>query len=90
MNECYQIERISGALVKPKAKINVRRHLDGSISAWSQDKPLCITLLERRPEKLQEQKAKLKPLSASKAGKLSSQNSPWRRFNTAWLKKTGT
>jgi len=90
MNACYQIERESGWLVRPKWKVRVRRHLDSSTSAWHGNTQLSIKLLEQRPERLQEQKAALIPLSASAAGRRGKRNSPWGRFNTHWFKKTGS
>jgi len=90
MSDCYQIERQSGHVVRPNAKICVRRHLDGSTTAWYNDIELCLKKLDRRPESLSKQKAAVVPLSASAAGRRHSQHSPWRRFNTRWLKKTGT
>jgi transposase len=89
MSDCYQIEKSSGHIVRPKTKILVRRHLDGSISAWYKDIELSLKKLDRRPETLSQQKAAVIPLSASAAGRRSSQNSPWRKFNTHWFKKTG-
>ncbi len=90
MNECYQVNKESGELVKPKNKICVRRHLDGSTSAWHEGAQLCIKLLDTRPEKLKGQNAVITTLSASQAGKIGKRNSPWKQFNTNWLKKTGT
>jgi transposase len=90
MSDCFQIEVASEAVVKPGAKINVRRHLDGSTSAWYQGQQLSIMLLDRRPEKLQEQKSSVIPMSASAAGKMGKRKSPWSQFNSNWFKKTGT
>lgn len=90
MSECFQIEKESGRIVQPGQIILVRRHLDGSTTAWYQDQQLTITKLARRPEPLSQQKASIHPLSASAAGKRASRNSPWKRFNPGWLKKTGT
>ena len=90
MSDCYQIERESSHIVKPRAKLCVRRHLDGSTTAWYNDIELRLKKLDRRPETLSEQKAAVIPLSANAAGRRHSRYSPWRRFNTRWLKKTGT
>lgn len=90
MSECYQIEKESGHIIKPNKKIIVRRHLDGSTSAWYQDQQLFIKQLARRPEALSQQKSEIIPLSASAAGRRHSRHSPWRKFNPQWLKKTGT
>ena len=90
MSECYQIEKASGHIVEPRKIILVRRHLDGSTTAWYQDQQLILKKLERRPEPLSQQKASIIPLSASAAGKRSKRVSPWGKFNPNWLKKTGT
>ena len=90
MNECYQIKKVSSHLAKPNNKILVRRHIDGSTTAWHQDQQLVIKKLARRPEALSQQKADIVPLSASAAGRRAKRKSPWGQFNPNWLKKTGT
>lgn len=90
MSECYQIEKADGLLVKPKNKIVVRRHLDGTTSAWYQNQQLSIKQIAKRPEPLSKQKSEVIPLSASAAGRRHSRHSPWRKFHPQWLKKTGT
>lgn len=90
MSECYQIEKISSYIVKPNRKILVRRHLDGSTSAWYQDKQLSLLKLAKKPEPLAKQKSDVIPLSASAAGRRSKRISPWGKFNPNWLKKTGS
>jgi len=90
MSDCYQIEKLSGHIVRPNTKIIVRRHLDGSTTAWYQDKQLSLKKLATRPEPLAEQRAAVIPLSASAAGRRSKKTSPWGKFNPEWLKKTGT
>jgi transposase len=90
MSECFQITKTSGHIVRPNKKIIVRRHLDGSTSAWYENQQLCIKQLARRPEVLAQQKLDVIPLSASAAGRRHSRTSPWRKFNPTWFKKTGT
>jgi len=90
MSDCYQIEKVSGHIVKPTRKILIRRHLDGSTSAWYGDQQLVIKKLSKRPESLSEQKSSVIPLSASAVGKRNKRKSPWNRFNPNWFKKTGT
>jgi len=90
MNECYQIERESGYIVKPNNKIIVRRHIDGSTSAWYNDIALVITLLAKKPQSLLRQKSSVVPMSASAAGKIGRHRSPWGQFNPNFFKKTGT
>jgi transposase len=83
-NKCYQIEKLYGCVVRPKAKITVRYHLDDSISVWYKDKKLSIKLLDKKPEKQQKPK---RVLSACQAGKVKNWRSPWRQFNRHWLTK---
>jgi transposase len=90
MSDCYQIEKLSGHIVKPNTKILVHRHLDGSTTAWYKNKKLSLKKLARRPEAMSEQKTAVIPLSASAAGRRGKRKSPWGKFNTTWLKKTGT
>lgn len=77
MGECFQIEKLSWHLVKPNQIILVRRHLNGSTTAWYQGQQLTLTKLAKRPESLSQQKASILPLSASAAGKRSKRVSPW-------------
>lgn len=92
MNLCYQVEKKYGSYVRPKSKVAVRRHLDGSITAWYNDERLSITLLDRKPDKaeIQDQVKERRTMSAHQAGKIGKRRSPWGQFNTRWLKKTGT
>jgi hypothetical protein len=90
MSDCYQVERESSRMIKSNNKILVRRHLDGTTSAWHKDKSLVITLLARRPKSLAEQKSSVVPMSASAAGKIGGHRSPWSKFNPDFFKKTGT
>jgi transposase len=90
MNECYQVEKESGNQVKPNQKIIVRRHLDGTTSAWQGNQLLLIIQLAKRPEPLPIQKSPIITMTKSAAGKRGKHNSPWGQFNTRWLKKTGS
>jgi transposase len=92
MNYCFQVEKRYGSFIRPKAKVLVRRHLDGSITAWYKDEKLSITQLERKPDKveIEDQIKCRKALSAHQSGKLGKRRSPWGQFNPNWLKKTGT
>lgn len=46
----YQIEKQYGSWVKPKAQLIVRRHLDGSTSAWYKNEKLQTRLLAAKPK----------------------------------------
>jgi len=47
-NHFYQVEKKQGDLVKPKSTLKIRKHLDGTISAWSHDKELEIHAIDSR------------------------------------------
>lgn len=44
----YQIAKAYGSCVKPKVKIAVREHLDGTISAWYNEEKLAIKIVPNR------------------------------------------
>ena len=44
----YQVEKSHGLKVGPKSKIKVRKHLDGKMSAWHNDKALLINPIAKR------------------------------------------
>jgi hypothetical protein len=80
----YQVERISGKRVKPKDKIEVRRHLDGSLSFWKDETKLVAQLLQERPKPKAEvgvEKREKKNALKQEGGK----GSPWKRFNPNWM-----
>lgn len=43
----YQIEKHPGDLIKPRITLNVRKHLDNTISAWYKDKELSIHIINK-------------------------------------------
>lgn len=46
----YQVEKHPGDLIKPKVLIEVRRHLDGSFSAWYNDNKLDVKAIDTKPK----------------------------------------
>ncbi|MEA1898037.1 MAG: ISNCY family transposase [Bacteroidota bacterium] len=87
-NKFYQIKNI-GKKVQPKQKITVRRHLDESISLWSNHQPLEFMEID----KLIKKEEKTKSINSSQRSKISKENkhkSPWSQFNPQWLKSKGT
>lgn len=48
-NQCYQIEKKCPLVVRPKTKICIREHLDGSVTVWHQSKNLSVSILVKRP-----------------------------------------
>lgn len=85
-SKCYQIKKSYGGTVKAKADICIRKHLDGTISAWHKCKKLCIEHIPQRPAK--EVKQKVAVMSRHECGKLGKQRSPWGKFNPDWLAGT--
>ena len=75
--KCYQITKAVSKLVKAKANICVRRHLDGSITTWYNNNMLSIEQIPQRPSKVVEKKVNLHAKTRSQLSKISKQNSPW-------------
>lgn len=46
----YQVEKQYGSCVKPKSKINVRKHMDGTISVWYKEKKVPFKKIPGRPK----------------------------------------
>lgn len=89
-NKCYQIKKPYGCTVKPKVNIYVRKHLDGSISAWYKNEKLLITELAKRPQVVKLKTPKNNVISFSERGKLGKQQSPWSNSNGAIFKIPST
>ena len=76
-NHFYQVEKKQGDLVKPKSNLIIRKHLDGTISAWSHDKELEIYAIDsrkkqepRKPIYKKKTYKNMKPLSWKKTNQL--------------------
>ena len=76
-NHFYQVEKKQGDLVKPKNTLQIRKHLDGTISAWSHHKELDIhPIVSRQKQELRKTVYKKKtykniePLSWKKMNQL--------------------
>ncbi len=83
----YQIDKKHSALVKAKTNICVRRHLDGTLSAWHEDTKLSIEQIAQRPIKVVEKKVNLEAKTRSECGRLGKLNSPWSVNNPYWLSR---
>ena len=46
----YQVKKHHGEWIKPKVSVFVRKHLDGSLSAWYNDKKLSLEVLTQKPQ----------------------------------------
>jgi hypothetical protein len=64
---CYQIENMKPLVVRPKNKITVRQHLDGSITLWFKEKRLPASKIELQAQiKIEKQKVGYDSLLRSK------------------------
>lgn len=89
-NKCYQIKKLYGDTVHPKAKVCIRRHLDNAISIWYKNKKLTYIVLENIPNKTSSLRPIKTTYSISASARANKNKTPWSTFNPAWLKKTGT
>lgn len=89
--QLYQVHKpTSDCAIGPKKKLQVRHHLDDSVSFHYQGRSLQAQPIEAKPDaqttqyqtqlRLQSQKRKSKPGA----------NSPWRQYNPDYLKKKAT
>jgi hypothetical protein len=81
----YQVEKISGKRVKPEDKIEIRRHLDKSLSFWKGERKLVVRELEERPKRKSEGDMVKKEMSKEQKQEVR-KGSPWRQYNPNWLK----
>jgi hypothetical protein len=79
-NHFYQVEKKQGDLVKPKSTLQIRKHLDGTISAWSHNKELDIHSIDSR-----EKQEPRKPVYKSKTYKNIKPLS-WKKMNQLFFK----
>lgn len=82
-NKLYQIEKTEG--VKAKEKIEVRCHIDGSLSLWSKGKKIEYKAIEKA-EKRVSKKREYSDEERSKRARENKHKSPWSRYNPGWLK----
>ena len=82
----YQVKKPYGCTVRPKVQICVRKHLDGSISAWYKDEKLAIKALDARTKLIEIKIHEKDVVSFSERGKLSKKKSPWNDSNHAIFK----
>ena len=73
----FQLHKTYGSLLKPSSEISVRRHLDGSISAWLGSVSLSFEPVVKRPV-IEVSPESFKPLEVSKP---LPKGTPWRDSN---------
>lgn len=87
-NKIYQIKKPYGSTVRPKVKIQVRKHLDNSTSVWHKNENLPIKEILARPEVIKLKIIKENPMSYSERGKLSKLHSNWANSNSTLYEAT--
>lgn len=82
LGQCYQIKKATPLLVRPKAKVTVRCHLDGRLSLWYKDNTLPFKKLVERPKPAPILKKKEEYTSAKRSAiaKKNKSKSPWSKF----------
>lgn len=87
-NQWYQLEKKSSLVIRPRQKITVRKHLDGTISLWHKDKSCTYTHLKNKPEKTFMKKEFRGHSSAAQSehARKNKHKTPWSIFNPDWLK----
>lgn len=86
-NQHYQIEKTPCVEVRPKQKVRVRLHLDGSISLWRDDYQLAFHPIDERektPDKLQEPR-EYDAHQRSQVAKQNKHRTPWSQYNPDWF-----
>lgn len=74
--KCYQIKKVYGSLVKPKANVIIRHHLDGEMSVWYKDERLNIKGLRQKPKLTV---IKRSHLTQSQIATMNKHKTPWSR-----------
>ena len=80
----YQVHKMMGEHIRPKTRITIRQHLDGSVSAWNKNQAVVFESIAERPVKPIEQITD-KPLLAAH---LIQKPSGWMKRNHAFFQPT--
>ena len=72
----YQLDKVQPLLVRPKERVQVEEHLDGSIFLSLKNKQLSFALLQERPAKV---KMRVIALSGAAPAWIPPADHPWRR-----------
>ena len=81
----YQIERKYGDILKPKSKIKVRKHLDGTLSAWFNETKLAF--FEVTQQKLAKENTDCPPPNKNIVIQKAANHSNWRQSNSFMFKE---
>lgn len=84
--ESHYLQVNKKAAIRPKQKITVRKHMDGSISLWNRKIKIPFHMIPRPShEKPQAEKRGNDPLVCAKTARENKHKTPWGQFNPTWL-----
>jgi transposase len=91
----YQVERGYEDLLKPSAKVIIKKYLNGKMCFWYEGKKLSYHQLSQKPippskTKKYYQPKGYNPLLKSKLAKANKHRTPWSQFRPNWLKSPNT
>jgi molybdenum-dependent DNA-binding transcriptional regulator ModE len=89
LSQCYQIKKTTPLLVRPKAKVMVRCHLDGKLTIWYKDHTLPFKKVAERPKQTPAMK-KVEEYTSAKRSAIAKKNklkSPWSKYDLRLTKK---
>lgn len=85
-NQHYQIEGSMPLKVRPKQRVLVRQHLDGTVTLWCEGEQLKAQQIEPGArEKVIQEKKGYDFQRRSENGRKNKTKSPWSLFNSGWL-----
>jgi hypothetical protein len=83
---CYQIAKHHPLRARPKQSIEVRKHLDGSITFWFKEQRLSASAIEHRAKAKTKEKKGYDAALLSKNSRKNKYKTPWNQYNPGWLK----
>ena len=88
-NQYYQIEPSSNVCVQAKQTIQVRKHLDNTLSLWYRDEKLSFHLIDKSIAKPAKKTGYDSAGRAARA-KQNKHKTPWGQYQVDWLKSPAT
>lgn len=85
-NQCYQVKKPYGCTIRPKVQICVRKHLDGSLTAWHKGEKLLIEILNKRQKQIEINATEKNVICFSAKGDLRKEKTSWGKANTEIFK----
>ena len=88
-NQHYQIAKMKPLIIRPKQSVTVRKHLDGSVTLWSQNQRLPASKITQRTiiEKIRPEAKQHASSSLSQRARKNRSKTPWSLFNPDWLSR---